>query len=109
MNTTFNELNLNSNIIEGLKLQNITTPTEIQTLTIPKALENMDIIAESHTGSGKTLAYICPIFQKINTDKKEMQAIILAPTHELVMQIDAQIKLLAKNSNINISSLTIMG
>ena len=38
-----------------------------------------------------------------------MQAIILAPTHELVMQIDAQIKLLAKNSNMNVTSLTIMG
>ena len=38
-----------------------------------------------------------------------MQAIILAPTHELVMQIDAQIKLLANNSNIDITSLTIMG
>ena len=106
---SFNELNLNSNIIEGLKLQGITSPTEVQSLTIPKALENLDIIAESHTGSGKTLAYICPIFQKINTEKKEMQALILAPTHELVMQIDAQIKLLAKNSNMNVTSLTIMG
>ena len=72
MNMTFNELNLNSNIIEGLNLQGITTPTEVQKLTIPKALENLDIIAESHTGSGKTLAYICPLVQKINTDKKEM-------------------------------------
>ena len=39
MNTTFNELNLNSNIIEGLKKQNITTPTEIQTLTYPKTIK----------------------------------------------------------------------
>ena len=109
MNKSFNELNLNSNIVEGLKLQGVTSPTEVQELTIPKALENIDIIAESHTGSGKTLAYLCPIFQKINTEKKEMQAIILAPTHELVMQIDSQIKLLANNSNIDITSLTIMG
>ena len=57
MNKSFNELNLNSNIVEGLKLQGITSPTEVQELTIPKALENIDIIAESHTGSGKTLAY----------------------------------------------------
>lgn len=106
---SFNELNLNPNIIEGLKLQEITSPTEIQSLTIKEALENLDIIAEAHTGSGKTLSYICPIFQKINIEKKEMQAIILAPTHELVMQIDAQIKLLAKNSNMNVTSLTIMG
>lgn len=61
---SFNELNLNPNIIEGLKLQGITSPTEIQSLTIKEALENLDIIAEAHTGSGKTLSYICPIFKK---------------------------------------------
>lgn len=109
MNTSFNELNLNFNIVEGLKLQGIISPTQIQKLTIPKALKNIDIIGESHTGSGKTLAYLCPIFQKINAEKKEMQAIILAPTHELVMQIDAQIKLLSNNSNIPINSLSIIG
>ena len=109
MYNNFNELNINLNIAEGLNKQEITTPTEIQSLTIPKAIENLDIIAESHTGSGKTLAYLIPIFQKINTDKKEMQALILAPTHELVMQIDAQIKLLAKNSELPVTSLTIMG
>ena len=68
MNKSFNELNLNSNIVEGLKLQGITSPTEVQELTIPKALENIDIIAESHTGSGKTLAYLCPIFYHGNVD-----------------------------------------
>ena len=76
MNKSFNELNLNSNIVEGLKLRGITSPTEVQESTIPKALENIDIIAESHTGSGKTLAYLCPIFQKINTEKKEMLLVL---------------------------------
>ena len=109
MNKSFNELNLNANIIDGLAKQGITIPTEIQEAAIPKALENIDIIAESHTGSGKTLAFLTPIFQKLNTEKKEMQAIILAPTHELVMQIEAQIKLLATNSGMPVTSLTIMG
>ena len=106
---TFNELDLNLNIIEGLKKQNITEPTLIQQLSIPKALENKDIIGEAHTGSGKTLAYLIPLFHKINTEKREMQAIILAPTHELVMQIESQIKLLNTNSETNVTSLTIMG
>ena len=109
MNKSFTELNLNNNIVEGLHKQEITIPTMVQELAIPKALENLDIIAEAHTGSGKTLAFLTPIFQKINTEKKEMQAIILAPTHELVMQIEAQVKLLAKNSQMNVTSLTIMG
>lgn len=109
MNKTFDDLNLNSNIIKGLQNQGITTPTDIQAITIPEALLNNDIIAESHTGSGKTLAFLTPLFQKVNVEKREMQAIILAPTHELVMQIDTQIKLLASNSGIPVTSLVIMG
>lgn len=106
---SFKELNLNENIIKALELQGITSPTEIQALAIPAILENKDIIGEAHTGSGKTLAFVAPLFQKINTEKREMQGLILAPTHELVMQIEAQIKLLAKNSEIPVTSLSIIG
>ena len=109
MNKSFNELNINQSIVMALKKQNITTPTGIQKTSIPFALENKDIIAEAHTGTGKTLAFLIPIFEKINLEKREMQAIILAPTHELVVQIESQIKLLATNSHIDIKSLSIMG
>ena len=109
MNKSFNELNINQSIVMALKKQNITTPTGIQETSIPFALENKDIIAEAHTGTGKTLAFLIPIFEKINVEKREMQAIILAPTHELVVQIESQIKLLSTNSGINVTSLSIMG
>jgi ATP-dependent RNA helicase DeaD len=109
MNTTFDELGLNLNLIEGLKKSNITNPTDIQIKTIPLALENKDIIGQSQTGSGKTLAYLLPIFQKVDSSKREMQAIILAPTHELVMQIDNEVKLLAENSGIPVTSTPIIG
>jgi len=109
MDTSFENFKLQLNIIKGLEKQGITVPTEIQSLTIPALLSGKDIIAESHTGSGKTLAFLAPLFEKINTGKKEMQAIILAPTHELVMQINTQITLLAKNSEIPVTSTTIMG
>lgn len=109
MNKSFNELNINQSIVMALKKQNITTPTGIQETSIPFALENKDIIAEAHTGTGKTLAFLIPIFEKINLEKREMQVIILAPTHELVVQIESQIKLLATNSHIDIKSLSIMG
>ena len=109
MNKSFNELNINNSIVVGLEKQNITIPTGIQETAIPFALENKDIIAEAHTGTGKTLAFLIPIFEKINVEKREMQAIILAPTHELVVQIESQIKLLSTNSGINVRSLSIMG
>lgn len=109
MINSFDKLELNSSLIEGLKKEGINEPTDIQVEVIPLALQNKDIIGQSQTGSGKTLAYLLPIFQKIHSDKKEMQAIILAPTHELVMQIDKQIKSLSENSNLPITSASIIG
>lgn len=109
MSMSFETLNLDSRIISGLSKQNITIPTQIQHDAIPVILNNQDIIAQSHTGSGKTLAFLAPLFQKIDTSKREMQVLILAPTHELVMQIDAQVKLLAANSEIPVTSTTIIG
>lgn len=109
MITSFDKLGLSSELINGLKKQGISMPTNIQTKTIPLALENKDIIGESQTGSGKTLAYLLPIFQKIDTSKREMQAIILAPTHELVMQINNEVKFLSENSEIPVTSAAIIG
>lgn len=106
---TFNNLGLEPNLIEGLKKEDITKPTSIQAKAIPLALENKDIIGQSVTGSGKTLAYLLPIFQKIDSSKREMQAIILAPTHELVMQINTEIKVLSHNSKMPITSTAIIG
>lgn len=109
MENTFTNLKLNLEIIQGLEKQGIKTPTEIQSLAIPHILNNKDIIGQSYTGSGKTLAYVAPLFEKIQKDRRENQVIILAPTHELVMQIDTQIKLLASNSGVPVTSTTIIG
>ncbi|MCR1898270.1 DEAD/DEAH box helicase [Irregularibacter muris] len=103
------QLGLQDNLINGLKKIGIHQPTDIQEKTIPLGLENKDIIGQSETGSGKTFAYLLPLFQKIDFTKKETQGIILAPTHELVMQIDGQIKLLAQKADIPITSATIIG
>jgi ATP-dependent RNA helicase DeaD len=109
MTATFLDFGLNQNLIEGLKKQGIEEPTAIQAKSIPLGLENKDIIGQSQTGSGKTLAYLLPIFQKVDSSRREMQAIVLAPTHELVMQIEKQIKTLAENSDIPVKSIAIIG
>lgn len=109
MSLSFEALGLNTSIIEGLTKQNISTPTAIQAQAVPVILSHQDVIAQSHTGSGKTLAFVAPLFQKVDANKREMQVLILAPTHELVMQIDHQIKLLATNSGESITSTTIIG
>ncbi|MFZ5352301.1 MAG: DEAD/DEAH box helicase [Bacillota bacterium] len=109
MDMTFDKLGIMPAIVEGLNKQSISIATDIQEKVIPLALERRDIIGQSQTGSGKTLAYLLPIFQRIDTEKKDIQAIILAPTHELVMQIDKQIKLLAENSGLFVKSAVIIG
>lgn len=106
---SFKELNLKDALIKGLKKEGITEPTEIQSRAIPLALEHRDIIAQSQTGSGKTLAYLLPIMNKIDSSKRETQCIILSPTHELAIQINEQIKALAKNSSLPIRSTAIIG
>lgn len=109
MDKSFNELGLQENLIQGIKKQGIENPTEIQIKAIPLGLAGKDIIGESETGTGKTLAYLLPIFQKIDTTSKDIQAIILAPTHELAMQIHKQIELLSENSACLVKSTSIIG
>jgi superfamily II DNA/RNA helicase len=64
-----------------------TTFTDVQQQAIPKMMENQDLIVESPPGTGKTLGYLLPILQRLNEEIKNPQAIIVAPTRELVMQI----------------------
>ena len=109
MEKLFEQLGLNADIVQGLIKDDITKPTKVQEEVIPKALLNNDIIAESETGSGKTLAYLLPLFQKVNWSKKEMQAVILLPTHELAIQVHREVTKLAQNSEVPIKSTVIIG
>ena len=100
----FENLKINEKIIRGLNNMGINEPTEIQKEIIPIALNNENLIGQSETGTGKTLAYLLPTIEKIDTSKKEMQCIILAPTHELVVQINNTINELKKASELDITS-----
>ncbi len=90
--STFKALNISEDIIAGLSKDKIVEPTGVQQVAIPFAMEHKDLIAEAITGSGKTLAYALPSFEKIDPDSKELHTIVLAPTHELVVQINNVIK-----------------
>ena len=109
MAEVFEELGLIPALVTALHKEDILTPTEIQKLAIPAALKNQDIIGQSETGTGKTLAYLLPLFQKIDVSERQMQAIILAPTHELVIQIQRQIETLAVNSELKVTGTPIIG
>ena len=74
-------------IIKSLEEQGITSPTDIQREVMPIALNNADIVAQAPTGTGKTLAFVLPILAKIDRDASCVQALVLCPTRELVIQI----------------------
>ncbi len=75
-------------------------PSLVQERTIPIIMEGRDLIVESPTGTGKTLAYLMPLLQRLEEEKKGTQVVILAPSHELVMQIHRAIEEWTKGSNI---------
>ena len=83
---------------------NFQEPTAIQLKSIPPILEGKDVIAESPTGTGKTLAYVLPLLNNLDSNKKNAQVVILAPSRELVMQIFEEIKKWSEGSGITSAS-----
>lgn len=105
----FKNLKINENLIKGLNIIGIEEPTEIQKEVIPVALDGENLIGQSETGTGKTLAYLLPTLEKIDISKKEMQCIILAPTHELAIQINNTINELKQVASLDITSTALIG
>ena len=108
MNKSY-DINLDFNLSKALQKQGIKSLNKIQSLVFEDINSHKDLIVQAQTGSGKTLAYLLPLFQKIDTSKRETQVLILAPTHELSMQIVNQVKLLSENSGINVTTLPLIG
>jgi superfamily II DNA/RNA helicase len=90
---TFEELNLNENMLEALSYMNFTKATPIQEKAIPLILANKDLIACAQTGTGKTGAFVLPILHKL-TGKEDtsIDTLIIVPTRELAVQIEQQIQ-----------------
>jgi len=80
-------LGLDHRLAGKLAEAGIAEPTEVQAQAWPELLSGRDGILRSPTGSGKTLAYLLPLLQRLDPAKRETQAVILAPTQELAMQI----------------------
>ena len=78
---------------------------KIQEEMIPAMVEGKDIVAESPTGSGKTLAYTLPILNKVDGSKKKTQALIVAPSQELAMQIVEVIRQWTEGTDITVQQL----
>ena len=90
---TFEELGVSGEILQAIQEMGYVTPMPVQEKVIPYLLgHNNDVVALAQTGTGKTAAYGLPVLQKIDTDRTDVQAIIMAPTRELCLQITDDLK-----------------
>lgn len=105
----FSELGLPEFLVENIKKLGWETPTPVQTLVLPKALEGFDILGGAPTGTGKSAAFLLPIIARLSLEKKDgIRAIILEPTRELAMQVESVCSELIGGFN-DLSAGTIIG
>ncbi|MCU1585597.1 MAG: cold-shock protein [Microbacteriaceae bacterium] len=84
---TFSELGLNDAVLKALKDVGYETPSAIQAATIPLLLAGRDVVGLAQTGTGKTAAFALPILSRLDVSQKSPQALVLAPTRELALQV----------------------
>ena len=105
---TFDDFELDYDLLDGIDAMGYTKATPIQEEAIPRILNNQDLIACAQTGTGKTAAFVLPILHKIITSEtKHINTLILVPTRELAQQIDQQIEAMAYY--IEVSSVAVYG
>ena len=84
---TFVDLDLRAELVKVLAEVGYESPSPIQAATIPHLLAKRDVLGQAQTGTGKTAAFALPILQHIDTTKIKPQALVLAPTRELAIQV----------------------
>ena len=84
---TFESLNLHPLILRAIEEAGYTNATPIQAQAIPVVMDGHDLMASAQTGTGKTAAFGLPIINNLDLNKSVVQALIIAPTRELCMQI----------------------
>ena len=106
---TFSELGITTPFIAALAKQQISEPTSIQQMAIPALAEGRDAYVHSETGSGKTLAYLLPLLARVVLNSETTQVVVIAPTHELAIQIQRQACDIAQHAGIPFRTLLLIG
>lgn len=109
---TFQSLGMHPVLLKVIEKLHFVQPTDIQEKVIPTILEGKSVIGQSRTGSGKTHAFLLPLFNQVDTSKREVQFVITAPTRELATQLYDEVKKIihhADKDGVWISKLLIGG
>ncbi|KKP24849.1 MAG: DNA/RNA helicase, superfamily II [candidate division TM6 bacterium GW2011_GWF2_28_16] len=108
MSIKFTDLNLSSDILKAVAGMGFETTTPIQAAAIPEIINGRDIVGQASTGTGKTAAFGLPLIDKIDSNSRDVQALIMCPTRELAIQVASEITKFLKFKN-GISALPIYG
>src|ERR1700748_2293389 len=84
---TFADLQIHPSVLQALSEVGYESPSAIQAATIPALMAGSDVLGLAQTGTGKTAAFAVPILSKMDTVNKATQALVLAPTRELALQV----------------------
>jgi ATP-dependent RNA helicase RhlE len=100
---TFQELNLNTPLLNALIDLGFETPTPVQEKVYPLVMSGRDVVGIAQTGTGKTFAYLLPILRQLKySDQKHPRILIVVPTRELVLQVVGEVEKLAKYMNVRV-------
>jgi translation initiation factor 4A len=98
----FEEMGLKESLLRGITAIGFVKPSTIQTKAIVPITQNRDILAQAQSGTGKTGSFGIGMLQRIDETKRELQGLILAPTHELAKQIHQFITTISEYMNISV-------
>ena len=100
---TFQEINLNTPLLNALNDLGFENPTPVQEKVYPLVMSGRDVVGIAQTGTGKTFAYLLPILRQLKySDQKHPRILIVVPTRELVLQVVGEIEKLAKYMNVRV-------
>jgi ATP-dependent RNA helicase DeaD len=105
MKSTFESFGLSEQIQRSIELLGYHQPTEVQSVLIESMIEGNDVVIQSQTGSGKTAAFAIPICDTIDFDQNKPQALIIAPTRELALQIKEDVFHIGRFKRVKVSVL----
>ncbi len=101
----FETMGVSRPLLKALEQMGIQTPTPIQEMIIPAALEGRDLLAKGKTGSGKTLSYGIPLCERVTWQCRFPQALVLVPTRELALQVKSTLFWLGREKRLQVTSL----
>lgn len=97
---TFKQFELNETIQQVIQSLHFKQPTNIQKEVIPAIINGKSVVGKSHTGSGKTHSFLIPLFNRIDSNKNEVQFVITLPTRELAQQLYDEVKKMIQFANM---------